>query len=271
MVVGGRRPERLVVMDHVTTEVADHVAVVTFCRPPVNATDEQSWHELSETFRTIADSRDVRVVIFTACGNRAFMAGQDLNTNPWAGENRGPAQLLDPGRVVRDAMWAVYDCPVPVIAAVNGPAIGGGLAMVALCDIIIAAEGARFGVTEINVGVLGAASQLLRIVGNHKAREMFFTGELVPAEDLRAAGCIRAVVPPDQLLVEARALALTIAAKSPIAVRLAKESINRIEGLPLKEAYRLEQDYTNRLRTFDDAAEAARAYIEKRPGVWRWS
>jgi enoyl-CoA hydratase len=258
-------------MRYVNTEVADRVAVVTFCRPPINTTDNDAWKELAEVFCTIADTREVHAVVLTACGSRAFMAGQDLNANPWTDGERTPTELLDPGHVVRDALWAVYDCPVPVIAAVNGPAIGGGLAVVALCDIILAVEGSRFGVTEINVGLLGAASQLMRLVGNHKAREMFFTGEMVSVEDLYAAGCIRAVVSAERLIDEARALALVIASKSPIAMRLAKESINRIEGLPLKDAYRLEQDYTNRLRTFSDAEEAAQSFMEKRPPEWRWS
>lgn len=258
-------------MDHVQVEIAEGVAVVTFCRAPVNATDSQSWRELAEAFRSVSDSREVRAVVFTGCGRRAFMAGQDLHADPWSGQDQPPSLQLDPGRPVREAMWAVYDCPAPVIAAVNGPAIGGGLALVALCDMIVAVEGCRFGVTEINVGLLGAASQLQRMVGTHKAREMFFTGEMVTAEELFRLGCVRQVVAFDDLLPTAQKLAAGLASKSPIAMRLAKESINRTEGLPLKEAYRLEQDYTNRLRTFEDAEEAASAFLEKRDPVWRWA
>jgi enoyl-CoA hydratase len=257
-------------MSQVTVATADGIAVVTFCRPPVNATNSESWNELTAVFSAFHDRRDVRAVIFTACGTRAFMAGQDLREDPWAGSDRSPAAIVDPGRPVRDAMWAVYDCPVPVIAAVNGPAVGGGLALVALCDIIIAAERATFGATEINVGLLGASAQLSRLVGAYRAREMFFLGEMVSAEELHRLGVVRQVVPDADLLPAATGVAEKLAAKSPIALRLAKESMNRVEGMAVKDAYRLEQDYTNRLRMFDDASEATKAYLEKRPPDWLW-
>ena len=133
-------------------------------------------------------------------------------------------------------MWAITDCAVPVIGAINGPALGAGLALAACCDILLASEHATFGTTEINVGLLGASAHLSLLVGRHKAREMFFTGEQVPADELYRIGAVRAVVPHAELLPAARALAATLAAKSPIALRLAKESMNRVEFLPLKEA-----------------------------------
>ena len=120
------------------------------------------------------------------------------------------------------------------------------------------------------MGLLGASSHLLRLVGRYKAREMFFTGEVVSAAELYRLGAVRAVVPRDALMDAARELAATLAAKSPIALRLAKESMNRVEDLPLKEGYRTEQDYTARLRTFDDAAEARAAFLERRDPDWKW-
>jgi len=257
-------------MRDITTTCTDGVAEIVFCRPPVNATDEQSWTEIAAAFTALRDDRDVRVAILTACGSRAFMAGQDLRSDPFSMDGKAPSRLVDPGSVVRDAMWAVYDCAVPVVAAVNGPAIGGGLALAALCDIIVASDTATFGTTEINVGLLGASAQLTRLVGTYRAREMFLTGKVVSAQQLADWGAVSRVVPPDELMAEARAIASDLAAKSPIALRLAKESLNRVEGLPLKDAYRLEQDYTTRLRTFEDAAEATRAFLEKRPPTWRW-
>ena len=172
--------------------------------------------------------------------------------------------------MARDAMWAITDCAVPVIGAINGPALGAGLAFAACCDILIASDNARFGTTEINVGLLGASAHLSLLVGRHKAREMFFTGEQVPAAELYRLGAVRSVVPLAELLDTARALALALAAKSPIALRLAKESMNRVEYLPLKEAYRTEQDYTARLLGFEDAAEARQAFMEKRDPEWKW-
>lgn len=167
-------------------------------------------------------------------------------------------------------MWAVYDCAVPVIAAVNGPAIGAGLALAAVCDIILAVEGARFGATEINVGLLGASSQLSLLVGRHRTREMFLTGEMITAEELHRLGAIRSVVSADTLMSAATELATTLAAKSPIAMRLAKQSMNRAEFLPLKGAYRIEQDYTAKILTYEDSAEARRAFLDKRDPEWHW-
>ena len=167
-------------------------------------------------------------------------------------------------------MWAITDCAVPVIGAINGPALGAGLAFAACCDILIASDNATFGTTEINVGLLGASSHLSQLVGRYKAREMFFTGEVAPASELYRLGAVRAVVPRDELLPAARALAVLLAAKSPIALRLAKESMNRVENLPLMDAYRTEQDYTARLQGFEDATEARQAYLDKREPDWKW-
>lgn len=258
-------------MGSLRVEIADDIATVTLDRPPVNAIDHASMVEIAEIFTSFADRRDVRVAIFTAAGDRAFMAGVDLKSIDAASPEEVPSsRLVDPGGVARSAMWAITDCAVPVIAAVNGPAIGAGLAFAACCDIILAAEGATFGTTEINVGLLGASAHLSRLVGPHKAREMFFTGELVPAAELFRLGAVRVVVPRGELLAAAHELATTLAAKSPIALRMAKDAMNRVEGLPLKEAYRTEQDYTNRLVHLEDSTEARQAFFEKRAPEWRW-
>ena len=258
-------------MGHLTVDVTEHVATVTFDRPPVNAVDLASLAEIRDTFAVLADDRDVRVAILTAAGERAFMAGADLRSVDLRQVDDVPAwQVTDSGRLARDAFWAVYDCAVPVIAAVNGPAIGSGLGFVAVCDMIISVPGARFGTTEINVGLLGASAHLQLLVGRHRAREMFMTGELIEAEELHRLGAIREVVPRENLMARARELAAVLAAKSPIALRLAKEAMNRVEFQPLKDAYRTEQDYTRRLIGFEDAAEARQAYLDKRPPDWKW-
>jgi enoyl-CoA hydratase len=253
-------------------EVVDHVATVTLDRPPVNAIVTATMVEIAETFTALGDDRDVRVAVFTAAGDRAFMAGVDLRS--LGPRDRGadvPARYVtDPAAAARDGMWAITDCAVPVIAAVNGPALGAGLAFAACCDVIIAADNATFGTTEINVGLLGASAHLSRLVGRYKARELFFTGETISAAELHRLGAVRSVVPRAQLLDEANTFARTLASKSPIALRLAKESMNRVEWLPLKEAYRTEQEYTARLQTFDDAAEARQAFLEKRDPEWKW-
>jgi len=256
-----------------TVEIEDHVATVTLDRPPVNAVTRSTMGRIRDAFRSLDDDREVRAAIFTAAGERAFMAGVDLRSvgrTPHDPEGVPATLVTDPPRMAREAMWAITDCAVPVIGAINGPALGAGLAFAACCDMLVAAEGATFGTPEINVGLLGASSHLTQLVGRYKAREMFFTGERVPAAELYRLGSVRAVVPAADLMATARALADELASKSPIALRLAKESMNRVEHLPLKEAYRTEQDYTARLAGFEDAAEARAAQAEKRPPVWRW-
>jgi enoyl-CoA hydratase len=256
-----------------TIEILGHVATVTLDRPPVNAIDRGTMAEIRDAFRSFDDNREVRAAIFTAAGDRAFMAGVDLRS---VGQAAGPADevaptlVTDPPRVARDAMWAITDCAVPVIGAINGPALGAGLAFAACCDMLVAAEGASFGAPEINLGLLGASAHVSMLVGRYKAREMYFTGEEVSAAELHRLGAVRGVVPREDLLATAQALAQELAAKSPIALRLAKESMNRVEYLSLKEAYRTEQDYTARLSRFDDAAEARSAFAEKRRPDWKW-
>ncbi|MDO8361693.1 MAG: enoyl-CoA hydratase-related protein [Actinomycetota bacterium] len=258
--------------DAITITVEDHIALVTLDRPPVNAVDRATLAAIRDAFRSLDDRRDVRAAVFTATGTRAFMGGADLDSVADGGglDARLATDVTDSGRVARDAMWAITDCAVPVVGAINGPAVGAGLAFATCCDILLAADHAWFGALEINVGLLGASAHLLQLVGRHKAREMFLLGEKVSAAELHDLGVIRQVVPSVQLLPAAMAVAARLAAKSPIAMRLAKESINRIEGLTLKDGYRTEQDYTNRLLGFEDSAEARDAFKDKRQPDWKW-
>ncbi len=260
-------------MPDLTIQVDGHVATVTLDRPPVNAINRGTMVEIRDAFRSFDDNREIRAVIFTATGDRAFMAGVDLRSigeAPPAADQLPPTLVTDPPRAARDAMWAITDCAVPVIGAINGPALGAGLAFAACCDMLVVAEHATFGVPEINVGLLGASAHLSMLVGRYKAREMYFTGERVSAAELHRLGAVRAVVAGADLMATAGELAAELAAKSPIALRLAKESMNRVEHLSLKEAYRTEQDYTARLSTFEDASEARAAFTEKRPPSWKW-
>lgn len=254
----------------VRVDIAEHIATVTLDRPPVNAVDRAAHDAIRAAFESLNENKDVRVAIFTGTGDRAFCAGADLRTVRSRPDDLTPTDVTDQGKYARDAFWSITDCAVPVIGAINGPALGAGLAYAACCDILIASENATFGTTEINVGLLGASSHLSLLVGRHKAREMFFTGETVSADELHRLGAVRVVVPRDQLMDAATELARTLAAKSPIALRLAKESMNRVEGLPLKDGYRTEQDYTARLSRFADAKEAQAAFLEKRTPDWKW-
>lgn len=243
-------------------ERRDHIATVSFDRPPVNALNDQVFTEIRDVFGTVAEDWDTRVVIFRSSVDRAFCAGADLKTR---GLEPPPVPLpTDARKVPRDAMWAIMDCPVPVIAAVNGPALGGGLCLAAVADIIIASERATFGCPEIGVGLLGAGSHLKRMIGPYRMRELYFTGRPVSAAEMYEMGGLSRVVAPEKLDATAREIATEIASKSPPAMRLAKESLNRVDEMPFRDAYRTEQDYTARLGHYDDSKEAMAAFREKR-------
>jgi len=267
-------------MNNVRIARQGQVAVVTLDRPPVNALDSQTFNELGETFESFSHDRSVNAVVLTAAGERNFCGGVDLEDSPRrqrpdgravdGGPQGDPADQIDPGKVVRRCFWGIYDCAVPVIAAVNGAAVGAGMALAASCDLIVASDKARFALREITVGVLGGVKHAQRLVGPFKAKRMFLTGEWVPAEEFYRLGAVEAVVRPDELLATALGLAESIAANSPIAVRLAKESANRVEFLGLQDGYRLEQDYTVRVNRHADSAEARRAFFEKREPRFSW-
>lgn len=267
-------------MDNVKVEMQGRVAIVTLDRPPVNALDYKTFAEIAEAFESLNRGRDASVAIFTSAGGRAFCGGVDLQDSPRRhrpdgrhsddGPKGDATDQLDPGRIVRRCFWSIYEGGIPVIAAVDGPAIGAGVALVGSCDLVVASDNARFALTEINVGVLGGVKHAQRLLGPFKSKRMFLTGEYVSADELYRFGSIEAVVPPEELLPTAVDIAERIAAKSPLAVRLAKESANRVEALGLQEGYRVEQDYTVRVKRYRDSDEARVAYLEKREPDFRW-
>jgi enoyl-CoA hydratase len=232
------------------------IAEVVIDRPPVNALSRDTYREIKEVFDGFAERDGVSVVVFTGAGDRVFCGGRDIKDLRI--ERSGPpkANLGDPLHLAREAFFAVRHCAVPVICAVNGAAVGAGVALAAVSDIVLAAESASFALAEIDVGVLGAASFAQWLVGPGKARRMFFTGERVPASEIYRLGGIEAVVPSSDLLAEAHALASVIAGKDPVAIRLAKASVVRSDTLPLEDAYRTEQDYTLHLSAFASSAAA---------------
>ncbi len=255
-----------------TVERFEDIAVITLDRPPVNAVNLQMQREIRGVFESFDEDRSVRAVVIAGAGDRAFCGGIDLKEMPGMGDG-GDTPLksrLNPGWEWRQAQHAIRHCAVPVIAAVERPAIGAGFGIVGMADLIVASERATFALTEINVGLLGGASKALYLVGAHKARMMMFTGRAQQAEELYRLGAIEQLVPDGEALEAAKALAREIASKSPIAVRLAKESILRIETDHIEDQYRTEWDYTNRLGRFEDSAEATAAFFEKREAEWKW-
>ncbi|MES2258553.1 MAG: enoyl-CoA hydratase-related protein [Pseudomonadota bacterium] len=263
-------------MKFIKMEIADRIATVSLNRPPVNALSAEMFREITQTFRELGQSREASVIVFTAPGERLFCAGVDLKDSARRharelAEGDTVIDLLDPGASPRDCFEAVMDCPLPVIGAINGMAIGAGAVLAACCDIVIASDTASFSVPEIKAGVLGGARHLQRLVGSHKMRVMYLTGDAVPAQELYRLGAIEAVVPQAELMTAAREMALRIARNSPLGLRLGKEAMNRVEDMPVKEGYRLEQDYTGRVSRYNDSKEARAAYLEKREANWSWS
>jgi enoyl-CoA hydratase len=258
-------------------EVVDHVATVTLARPPVNALSAPMMRELARVFAELGRSKAAHVAVLTADGDRIFCAGADVKESErrYVRKELLPdesvADLVDPGAVVREMFWGIRHGQLPVVAAVNGLALGAGAALVACCDAIVASEGAAFSLPEIDVGVLGGARHLQRLVGVWKTREMMLTGERVPAAELYRLGAVSRVVPHADLAETAQALAGRMAAKSPMALRMAKQSMNRVEHLSLEEGYQLEQDYTSRISPLADSREARASWQDKRPPHWTWS
>ena len=249
-------------LQQITLEVADYVAVVTMNNPPVNATNARMQEELTWCFDSFSDRDDVRVAVLTGAG-KLFCGGVDLKAK--AGATPAPGDQWASRRAWRECTYSMMECKKPVIAAINGPALGAGIGMAASCDILIASTLAQMGLPEINVGLLGGAKRTMRLFGHSKVRRMMFTGYRVKADELKELGVVECVVPPEELMNTAMDMAREIAGKSPIAIKLAKMAINTIEDMSVRDGYRFEQDMTAELGRYEDSKEAMRAFVEKRP------
>ncbi|HWL42726.1 MAG TPA: enoyl-CoA hydratase-related protein [Ilumatobacter sp.] len=260
-------------METIEIDRRDGVATVRLNRPPVNAVTRQMMREIRTAFTEISQDRSIGAAILSAAGERAFCGGIDLKETAAAGatDDGDLRALLDSNWEWRQTQYSIRECLVPVIAAVERATIGAGFGLIGVCDLVIASDTATFGLTEINVGLLGGASKALRLLGPSKARRMLFLGEMIPAAELHRLGGIEEVVPAGTAEQRARELAGRLATKSPIALRLAKESILRIEGDQMMQQYRTENDYTTRLRGYRDSDEAIQSFLDKRDPEWTWS
>jgi len=247
-------------LELIRLDVADHIALVTMNAPPVNAQNTQFNVELAYVFDCISDRTDCRVAILTGAG-KVFSAGADMRSR---GNLDEVGEKWQHNRRTRESYHAIRECTKPVVGAINGPALGAGLAVAASCDILITAEEGSLGLPEIDVGLMGGAKHAQRLFQHSTLRRMALTGYRVPGAELYRLGVVEACVPRDQLLTEARKLAETIAAKSPAAIRLAKHSMNTIEEMSLRDGYRFEQNMTVQLSAHPDAKEAMAAFREKR-------
>jgi enoyl-CoA hydratase len=208
--------------------------------PPVNALTVAGWYELAEAVHAAGKDPASRAVVLRAEG-RGFNAGVDIKE---IRADEGFAALIGANRSCFAAFAAVYECAVPVIAAVHGFCLGGGIGLVGNSDVIIAGSDATFGLPEVDRGALGAATHLSRLVPQHKARAMMYTSATASADELHAYGSVLTVVPRELLRETALAVAAEIAEKDPVVMRMAKEAFNGIDLWDVKRSYRYEQGYT---------------------------
>ncbi|WP_326631085.1 MULTISPECIES: enoyl-CoA hydratase family protein [unclassified Streptomyces] len=216
------------------------VSVVTVDHPPVNALPVQGWYDLADALRTAGRDPEVRCVVLAAAG-RGFNAGVDIKEMQ---RDSGHDTLIGANRGCFEAFAAVYDCEVPVVAAVHGFCLGGGVGLAGNADAIVASDDATFGLPELDRGALGAATHLARLVPQHLMRALYYTSRTVTAAELHAHGSVWRVVPRAELQDAALELAGEIARKDGYLIRLAKAAINGIDPVDVRRSYRFEQGFT---------------------------
>jgi len=241
-----------------STQLVDGtIGVVTMDFPPVNALPVAGWFGVAEAVRTLGDAGEAHVVVLRAEG-RGFNAGVDIKELQ---RTSGFDALIGANRGCYAAFKAIYECQVPVIAAVQGFCLGGGVGLVGNCDTIVAGEDAYFGVPEVDRGALGAATHLARLVPQQLMRTMYFTGRTITAAELQRHGSVLDVVPREQLDDAALAVAREVAAKDPRVIRAAKEALNGIEPVDVNRSYRFEQGFTFELNLAGIADEHRDAFV----------
>ncbi|MEC0242882.1 enoyl-CoA hydratase/isomerase family protein [Paenibacillus dokdonensis] len=253
---------------YIKVEQDERVVTITFQREAkLNAMNSIMMSELTDCFQKLDEQTDVLAIILTGCG-KAFMAGADIEEYSgfdlgafFAFQNKG-----------RQMYRAIEECSKPVIAAVNGYALGGGFEMVLACDLVIASDKAKFGLPEINLGLVpggGGVQKALRAVGPYVAKEMLMTGRFLLAEEARELRIVNRVAAPEQLLDAAVAMAKDIAGKAPLAVQGLKKLVNEGRDASLESAQAYDRAYLANLFYSADAKEGISAFVEKRPPVFK--
>jgi enoyl-CoA hydratase len=245
--------------------IQDGIGYITINNPQkMNALDEESSSELFSTLQSADDNPEVKVVILTGEGDRAFMCGQDINGFQLPDLQTGKKLT----RTILGLLGSLESMSKPIIAAVNGLALGGGTEILMSCDMVVASENARFGLPESGIGVvpIWGVIRLAGIVGRHKAKELMMTGDIFPAKEALEIGLVNRVVPYDKLMETAEAIARKIITKAPIAIQLIKSAVNK-ELLPEGEAFTINANYL----TFKsvDLKEGVNAFQNKRKPVFR--
>jgi enoyl-CoA hydratase len=243
-------------------DIADGVAELVIDRPPVNALNDAGWHALADEIERLGRDPAARVIVIRAEG-RGFCAGVDIKEL-----DAHPEKIVSVNAGNYRSFQAVHRNSLPVIVAVHGFVLGGGIGIAGAADIVVAAEDATFGVPEVDRGAMGGGAHLQRLFPVQKVRMMYFTGEPITAAEAYRLGAIERVVPRAELREAALTIARKISAKSTAMIRLAKESLNGIEDGNLEDKYRWEQGFTLQAYTTKDSAETRRAFVEKRDATF---
>lgn len=252
-------------------QIEEQVATITFNRPEVlNALNEASLEEFSHAIDQVGGDEDIRVLVLTGAGDKSFVAGADITE--FLKFNALKAKIFSEmgHRIVNK----LQELPIPVIAAVNGFALGGGCEVVIACDFIYASENAMFGLPEINLGIIpgfGGTQRLPRLIGKNRAKEMIFTGKMISAAEAKAMGLVNQVCAQDQLMDDVLKVAKTIVSKGKVSLRAAKQAINTGLDVDLKTGCRIETEAFAVCLASSDAKEGTQAFLEKRPADFKGS
>jgi enoyl-CoA hydratase len=244
-------------------ELDNGVAEMVFDHPPVNAFDSKGWAAIAAELERLGESSEVHVIVIRAEG-RGFCAGVDIKELAADGN-----LIVAVNKGNYDSFKAVHRNPKPVIIAVHGFVLGGGIGLCGAADILVASECARFGVPEVDRGAMGGGAHLQRLFPVQKVRHMYFTGEMIDAAEAYRLGAVERVVPRAELREAALGIARTIAAKSPEMIALAKEALTGIEDGNLEDKYRWEQGFTLQAYRSLDSQEARDAFVDKRAATFK--
>jgi enoyl-CoA hydratase len=245
------------------------IEIITFNRPKVlNALNSALLEELSDALDAAAGDENIRVLVLTGAGEKAFVAGADIKE--LAGLN--PLQAKQFAHQGQSVINKIVGLPIPVIAAVNGYALGGGLEIALACDFIYASENAALGLPETTLGLIpgfGGTQRLPRLIGPNQAKELIYTGKIVPAAEALILGLVNRIDPPENLKAAVMKTAQIMAAKGRISLRAAKETINSGLDTSLGTGLKIEQDAFAICMASEDSREGTRAFIEKRPPAFK--
>ena len=251
-------------------EKKDGIARLTFNRPEVmNARNRQMREEIVQAMAEIRDDSEIRVAILTGAGDRAFSAGRDLKE---AAQEKRPIIESRQQKLERGDTETIANLNKPIVAAINGYALGGGLEMALACDIRVAVDEAKLGLPEVTRGMIpgsGGTQRLSRLIGLGKALELILTGAIIDAHEALRLGLVNKVVPRSDLLSAAEEYARKIVSNGPLAVVFAKEAVRKGYEMSLDDGLRLEADLSSLLQTSEDIKEGARAFVEKRPAQFK--